>query len=34
VADAYALASGGEHVKVLVAVDEQLLGTSTPQRRL
>ena len=34
VADAYALASGGEHVKVLVAVDEQLLGPSTPQWRL
>ena len=26
VADAYALSSGGQHVKVLVAVDEQLLG--------
>jgi threonine dehydrogenase-like Zn-dependent dehydrogenase len=26
VADAYALASGGEHVKVLVGVDEELLG--------
>jgi 2-desacetyl-2-hydroxyethyl bacteriochlorophyllide A dehydrogenase len=28
VADAYALSSGGEHVKVLVAVDEELLGQS------
>ncbi len=26
VADAYALSSGGEHVKVLVGVDEELLG--------
>ena len=25
-ADAYALSSGGEHVKVLVGVDEELLG--------
>jgi Zn-dependent alcohol dehydrogenase len=26
VADAYALSSGGQHVKVLVGVDEELLG--------
>jgi threonine dehydrogenase-like Zn-dependent dehydrogenase len=29
VADAYALSSGGEHVKVLVAVDEQLLPSTS-----
>jgi Zn-dependent alcohol dehydrogenase len=29
VADAYALSSGGEHVKVLVAVDEQLFASTS-----